>query len=382
MDFDYSPEESEFKGRVRSFLLADKDLIEGMKREGDYIYLGDCSWSVLRKLGGKGWLCPHWPVEYGGMGLPEIYRYIVMEELCELTNLKFLVGAGFAGPVILRHGSEEQKKEYLPRIARGEIEFALGYTEPEAGSDLASLALKAEDKGDYYLLNGQKLFNTSCHFAQYHWLGVRTDTNVSKHRGISLFIVDLKTPGITIRPLHTMGGEQTNEVFYDDVKVPKQARVGEENRGWYYIIQALDHERIYYVSHLLRDYHLLVEYAKQSGRGKDPLVRQKLAELAIDLEITRLTAFKIVWTVGQGESPSIPVAHLKINYGETEQKLVNTGMQILGEYGQVQEGSKWAVMDGTFELNYRASVRNLLTRGSIEIMKNVIAQRGLGLPRE
>ena len=153
------------------------------------------------------------------------------------------VGAGMAGPVILRFGTEEQKETFLPPIARGETEFALGYTEPEAGSDLASLQIRAVRDGDCYIINGQKMFNTASHYAQYHWLAARTDPTAKKHHGISIFIMDLDSPGITIHPLIGLGKVRTNEVFYDDVKVPATRLVGEENRGWEYLTAALAHER-------------------------------------------------------------------------------------------------------------------------------------------
>ena len=200
MNFELSPEEKQFREQIREF-FKNEQATTGMRREVESgLGFGPCAWEVLRGLGSRGWLAPTWPREYGGSGLPQIYRYIIMEELDYFTEQHSLVGAGMAGPIILARGSDEQKQEYLPRIARGEIEFALGYSEPEAGSDVAALKIRAEDKGDYFLINGQKIFNTACHYAQYHWLGARTDINVPQHRGISLFIVDLKNPGITIRP--------------------------------------------------------------------------------------------------------------------------------------------------------------------------------------
>ena len=310
-----------------------------------------------------------------------MYRYIVMEQMHYFTNIYSTVGAGMAGPIILEHGSEEQKREFLLPIARGEIEFALGYTEPQAGSDLAALGINAEDKGDYFLINGSKLFNTRTHYSQYHWLGARTAATKPKHRGISLFIVDLKTPGITISPIWTVGGTRTNEVFYDNVKVSKEALVGEENRGFYYILEALDYERISTVAGLERDFQEIVEYVKDSGKNKDPLVRQKLANLSIEIESAKLFALRVAWMLDKEQVPNYEAAMLKMQVSEIEQRLVNTAMQIFGLYGQIQRGSKWSQFNGKVERIYRDSLESLITRGTSEIMRNIIAQRGLGLPR-
>jgi alkylation response protein AidB-like acyl-CoA dehydrogenase len=291
------------------------------------------------------------------------------------------VGAGMAGPIILKFGSEEQKRQYLLPIARGETEYALGYSEPQAGSDLAALAIKAEDKGDFFLINGSKLFNTRAHYAQYHWLGARTEVTTPKYKGISLFIVDLKSPGITINPIWTVGGSRTNEIFYEDVKVPKEALVGEKNRGFYYILKALDYERISTVAGLERDFQELVEYVRGRGKGRDPLIRQKLADLAIDIEAAKLFALRVACMLNKGDVPNYEASMLKMVVSETNQTLVNTAMQILGYYGQVQENSGWAPLNGKIEHSYRDSLEGLITRGTSEIMRNIIAQRGFGLPR-
>jgi len=380
MNFRFSPEEEKFKGEVRDFFIKEGKLASEARNEFPLGY-GPACWEILKKLGAKGWLCPTWPKEYGGLELPFSYRYIILEQMQCFTNLLPPVGSGMAGPIILMQGSEEQKKKYLFRIARGEIEFALGYTEPQAGSDLASLEIRAEDKGDHFLVNGQKMFNTRVHYAQYHWLGARTEDTTPKYKGISLFIVDLKSPGITITPDWTMGGTRTNQVFYDDVRVPKEAMVGEKNRGFYYILEALDYERILTVAALERDFLEFVDYIKKNGMGKEPLIRQKAAELAIDVESAKLLSLRIAWMLDKGKIPNYEAAMLKVVMAETEQKLVNTAMQFFGLYGQLKEGSKWAPLNGKFEWRYRESLEFVITRGTCEIMRNIIAQRGLGLPR-
>ncbi|MBW1887171.1 MAG: acyl-CoA dehydrogenase family protein [Deltaproteobacteria bacterium] len=383
MDFNFTPEEEKFRKEVRDFFIQEEKVVAEATKEWDSgLGYGPNCWKILKKIGSKGWLCPTWPKEYGGLELSYMYRYVLMEEMQYFLNIYSTVGAGMAGPVIMKHGSEEQKKAFLIPIARGEIEFALGYTEPQAGSDLAALAIKAEDKGDYFLMNGSKIFNTRAHYAQYHWLGARTEVTKPKYKGISLFVVDLKTPGITIRPIWTVGATRTNEVFYDNVQVPKTALVGEVNRGFYYILEALDYERISTVTGLERDFQEIVEYVKRIGKGRDPIIRQKLANLAIEINSAKLLALRVAWMLNKRQVPNYEAAMLKLLVSETEQRLVNTAMQIFGLYGQIQEGSRWAQLNGKYERIYRDSLESLITRGTSEIMRNVIAGRGLGLPRD
>jgi len=382
MDFQFSKGEEDFRQGVTDFFNREKDLAEAAREEWDSGegYGPNC-WEVMKKIGSRGWLVPTWPEEYGGLGLSYMYRYIVQELMHRFLNIYSTVGAGMAGPVILRQGSEDQKEFFLPKIAGGEIEFVLGYTEPEAGSDLASLTIDAKEDGDGFVINGQKMFNTRAHYAQYHWLGARTKQTTPKYKGISLFIVDLSTPGISLTPYYTVGGERTNGVFYDNVRVPREALVGEVNRGFYYIIEALAYERISTVAGLERELNEILDYAKKTGKGKDPLIRQKIAESAIDIEAARLIALKVASMLDEGTMPSHEASMLKILVSESEQKLINTAMQIMGPYGQIQKGSKWAPLNGEIERVYRDSLEELIIRGTSEIMRNLIAERGLKLPR-
>jgi alkylation response protein AidB-like acyl-CoA dehydrogenase len=382
MDFELNTQQERFQQEVREFFLQEEEDVRGAREEWDGGQgFGPRSWRIIRRIGTRGWLCPTWPKQYGGLELSFIYRYIIMEQMHQFLNWFSTVGAGMAGPVILSRGSEAQKQNYLPRIARGEIEFALGYTEPNAGSDMASLVIHAEDKGDHFIIAGSKLFNTRAHFAQYYWLGARTAETTPSHKGISLFIVDLKSPGINIDPIWTVGGRRTNAVYFDNVRVPRAALVGEKNRGFYYIMEAVDHERISTVGGLTRDFHQLLEYVKAQRLGQNPLSRQKLAELAIEIESARLLALRAAWMLDRHQLPNYEAAMLKMVVSEIEQQLVNTAMQIMGPRAQVKKGSKWAPLNGKFEWRYRDSLEELVTRGTSEIMRNIIAQRGLKLPR-
>src|SRR4030042_3811109 len=223
MDFGFTEQENEFIKNVRAFIRQEStpELLEETREIGG-IYGGIEGRRFIKKFAARGWRTPNWPKVYGGLDSSAMAAFMIRDELAYSELPHVFVGAQMAGPIILRHGREKIKKEFLLPIAKGEVEFALGYTEPNAGSDLASLDIRAEDKGDFFLFNGQKTFNTHSHVADYHWLAARTDIDVpNKHQGISIFIVDFKSQGITISPLITMAGTRTNEVFYDDVVVHK-----------------------------------------------------------------------------------------------------------------------------------------------------------------
>lgn len=396
MDFGFTPEEEKLRREVRDFLQKEvtPEVIAEVKE-----YCGGAGpvfgRKFIQKMGARGWLCPTWPKEYGGLDSAEMIGFMMRDEMTYAGAPVSLIGASMAGPTILRCGSDEMKKEFLPRIAKGEIEMALGYTEPQAGSDLAALEIRAEDKseveaddkGDYFLLNGQKMFNTHAHFADYHWLGARTETDpaVRKHRGISLMLVDLKSPGITIRNMTTIAGWKTNEVFYDNVKVPKKNLVGEINRGFYYIMTALDFERMFPIGGFRRLFDELVKYTKEIKRdgkplSQDPVIRQKLAQMALELEAASLLYYQLAYMLDKGEVPNYQSSMQKVFATETAHRLADVATQIMGPRGQLQTGSKWVPLNGEAELHYRWGLIETVYAGTSEIMRNIIALRGLGLP--
>lgn len=384
MDFGFSSDEEAFRHEVREFLR--KEVTQRVKEEADSgIGWGPHIWELVRKLGSKGFLTPTWPKEFGGLGLPPIYRFIVHEELDyaeALPHEALTVGAGVAGPTIMLYGSPEQKKAYLPRIARGEIEFALGYTEPQAGSDLASLQLRAEERGDHFIFNGQKVFNTRCHFAQYHWIAARTDASVPKHRGISLFIVDLSSPGITLRPLWGIDGTRTNEVFYDNVRVPKENLVGEKNRGFYYTVTALEFERVLSVGRLTKTFEDLLRYVNNvPSLKRDRLVRQQVAQTATDIEVAKLFVYRLAWLQNKRTVANYEAAASKLFSSELSQRMAAVGMEIMGLLGLLQRDSGRAPIEGKFEYLVRETLLNTIAGGTSEVMRNIIATRGLDLPR-
>ena len=387
MDFGFKKEESELIEEVREFIEQEitPELVEETHQLGA-IYGGAEAREFIKKLGARGWLTPAWPRDYGGLDSSEMVTYMIRDEMAYAGLPLYFVAAYNAGPMILRDGSEEMKREFLPPIARGEIEFALGYTEPQAGSDLAALNIRAEDRGDHFLLNGQKMFNTSTHVADYHWLAARTNFDGPKHMGISLMVVDLKSPGITIRPLITMAGWRTNEVYYDDVVVPKKNMMGEKNRGFYYLMGALDFERMFAPSAYKRLFEEIVDYARETvfnGRplSKDPLIRQKLAQMAIELEVSKLLYYQLAYILDREKIPNYQASMEKMFATEVAQRICNTGMEVLGLYRQLKKGDPRAPLAGKLEFFYRSSVVETIYAGTSEIQRNIIAERGLGLPR-
>jgi alkylation response protein AidB-like acyl-CoA dehydrogenase len=391
VDFGYTQEEEKFRERLATFL--DKELTEEIARQNwEDKGIGPEAREFSRRLAVNGFLGMSWPKEYGGQGLPPTYDFILLDELGKRwgAHVPMDVGYTMVGHTILRRGSEEMKKEFLPQIIDGEIEFCLGYTEPNSGSDLASMQMRAVKEGDSYIIDGQKTFNTECHYSEYHWLAVRTDFNpdIPKHKGISLFVVDMDSPGISVRPLWTMSGERTNEVYYDNVRVPEARRVGEENKGFYYMMEAIDSERnqVFVPARLYPILEDLVHYAKETkfdGKplSEDPLIRDGLAQVAIDLEVATLLADHARWL----ESNELPMTYepevTKVFVSELEQRLVDVGTRVLGLYSTLTEDSKWVPLRGRIGWYYLHSFMTTIGGGTSEIGRNVIAQRGLGLPR-
>lgn len=390
MDFELTEKQKKFRQEICEFL--DREVTRGVIEESESgLGYGPHSWELMRKLGAKGWLAPSFPREYGGLGLSRIYRYIVQRELDYRNALVFirglgLVGVDMAGPIILGHGSEEIKKEFLTRIARGEIELALGYTEPDAGSDLSRLSMLAIEDGDNFIITGQKTFQSHSHFAQYHWLATRTDPGAPAHKGISLFIVDLKSPGITINPLWEMSGLRTNEIFYDEVRIPKRYLVGEKNRGWYYMASALDLERMLTVGNLEGVLEELIAHVKKERKNgvpllEDSLVRQRIADIAIEIRVARNLGLRAVWLQDKEIIPNYESAVLKLFVGELFQHIAQSGLEILGLSGQLRKESKHSVLEGLMDCLFRGSFVPTIGGGTSEIQRNIIATRGLGLPR-
>jgi alkylation response protein AidB-like acyl-CoA dehydrogenase len=384
MDFELTQEEKDFRKEVHEFML--KECNENVVAETESMLgPGPYAKEFLRKMGARKLLAPRWPKEYGGRGLGFMAETIKVDELNYHRGPYPLDGVEI-GNTILICGTEGQKKKFLPGIASGEIDFALGYTEPNAGSDVASVQLRAVDNGDEFILNGQKIYNTEAHTSDYHWLLTRTDTTGKKHQGLTMLMVDLKSPGITIRPLVTSAGLRTNEVFYEDVHVPKENMVGEKNGGWAVIMAALyggmgggssGAGRFYF--EILTKY-LLEE--KPEIVAENPWVPDAMAEIAIKLRVIDLLGYKASSMSDLKSSTPYdgPVSH--VFSSEARRDEFRLAIQILGPYGQLAEGSKYAPLHGTFLREYMDAPRWTIVHGSSEIQRLVIATRGLGLPRK
>jgi alkylation response protein AidB-like acyl-CoA dehydrogenase len=281
----------------------------------------------------------------------------------------------------MRFGNDEQKQRYLPAIARGEIEFCLAYTEPEAGSDLGALQTRAARDGDEYVIEGHKLFNTRAHYAQYHWLIARTDPSGDRRSGYSFFVVDSDAPGIDVRPLVGLSNKRTNAVFYDNVRVPAENLVGEEGRGWEYMTSAaLAFERVFPIGDVEREFDDLVRELQRRGPLSAP-ARQRLAEIGTRLRIARLLSWRVTWMQSRGVLPGYEADALKLFHSELWQQVASTGLALLGPSGVLERRSPYAALDGRFEYLYLDSQWRTIAGGTSEVMRNLIATRGLGLPR-
>jgi len=343
-----------------------------------------------RKLGARGWLGLSWPVQYGGGGRSIIDQLIVDEELAGYgAPGSESIGRSIIGPAILAFGSEEQKQSYLPRLARGEIYFCLGYTEPESGSDLASLETRAIAQGDDYVVNGHKLYTSGAEACTYCYLLARTDPDAPEREGLSVFIVPMDAPGVEVRPLlNLLGVRWFNEVSFQDVRVPRADLVGQENRGWHQITAALDVERLAlypYGSHY-RVFRALLRYCHEVRRGGDtllsvPRVRQQLADLAIEFEVARVLTYRAAWRRERGERLEYEAAQVKLFNSELAQRLYRAAVAIVGPVALLWGGSPRSEMAGVLAQGYLSTVQETVGAGTSEVMRNIIAARGLGLPR-
>ena len=392
MEFRFTPEEERFRSEIRDFLR--RELPADWVGAGTLGEAGEESWEFLRsfqkKLAERRWLTLGWPEEHGGLAASHMMQVIYNEETSYFRAPTQLgVGPDRLGPTIILYGTDEQKRRHLPGIAAGETVWCQGFSEPEAGSDLASLQTTAVADGDYFVINGQKIWTSLAQRADWCILLARTDREAPKHKGISYLLLDMKTPGVEVRPLVDMLGRKTfNEVFFDSARIPRDCLVGELNRGWYVAAATLDFERsgIDRVMTGIRTYEALVEYAAQAGADggrllDDTRVRQKLAELAIEFQAGRLLAYRVASMQEKGQIPNAEASMSKLYGTELQGRLAEAGMEILGLGGQIEPGSRGASLQGQVEQFYLLASALTVAAGTSEIMRNIIAMRGLGLPR-
>ncbi len=396
MDLSYSPEEEAFRERVRQFLR--DNLPSGWAESGigarpagmtQLQFLRD--WQ--RRLYENGFLGMAWPKEYGGQSASQIEMAIYNEESARVRAPGALnaIGLSMVGPTIISHGSADQKARFLPKILSADEIWCQGYSEPNAGSDVASLQTKAELKGDEFVVNGQKVWTTLAHISQWCMLIARTDPDAPKHRGISCLLVDMKTPGLTVKPLRQMTGEaEFNEMFFDDVRVPRANLLGPMNEGWRVATTTLMNERGTSALASVMRYRIIfdeiVALARKTIRNgrpatEDPVLRQQLAQFHVDLEMMRYTAYRTFSKILKGGDPG-PVGSIsKLAWSELNQRMMEFVIALEGPASQLMRESPHAVQSGRWQHHFLRSRANTIEAGTSEIQRNIIAERVLGLPK-
>jgi len=385
MDFRFTTQQETFRSEVREFATREwgqnaEDGGEGGGRAGFERAQG-----FRRKLAEKGWLTKAWPKEWGGMEASHLDQAIYSEEMSLAGAPGVDQGVDRVGPTLMLFGNDDQRQRFLPAISRAEIAWCQGFSEPGAGSDLASLQTRATRDGDNYVINGQKIWTSNAHFADWIFMLARTDPDAPKHRGISFFLLDMKTPGISIRPLINMAGQHGfNETFFDNVRVPAENLIGEPNRGWYIAATTLDFERsgINRIAGSTRILNSMLEYLRATpALHARADLRLKLAELKLEFDIGRILAYRVAWMQSQKKVPNYESSMSKLFGTEMQQRLANFSVNTLGLAGQLVPGSSGAPLEGRVAHYYQSSVSLTIAAGTSEINKNIIATRGLGLPR-
>ncbi len=393
MDFRYIPSEQEYRMEVRNFVKENLPReLRDMKGElpNELLPLED---GFMKKMVERGWIGLAFPKEYGGLGETSIpmNEYILLDELMHnkatLPALTYTYLVGTIGNTLLRHGSEELKKEFLPRIVNADIRLAICYTEPEAGNDLASLQTKAVEDGDDYIVNGQKRFITKADIADYMWAAIRTDPELPKHKGVSIMMINTKLPGITISPMRMATGTRTNEVFFDNVRVPKRYLVGERGRGFYYMMEALDRERFTMINFVgtSRPYEEFVEWLRGANfdgeKPKDnPSVRARVANMRLKMQAGRMMQL-IAGSRGMTKDyvPNVEAAAIRHWEGLLSWENVDLFIDAARLYGCLDE-SEDAPREGRWIGSYKIAGHSWGSGGGVDINRKIIAQRGLGLP--
>lgn len=397
MDFRFTEEEEAFRAEIVQFV---KENIPQTSRmpliwAAEDIYSSDDLWSLnkkmARKLAQKGWLNRSWPKKYGGKEASALSEFILIEELAyHGAPGKDAVGLGMLAPALIRYGSDAQKSEHLTAMAKGERFWCEGLSEPNSGSDLASLTTRAVEQEDCFIINGQKVWTTGAHRADWCFFLARTDPDVPKHKGLSLILVDMKSSGISVNPLLGIsGGRSLNEVFFNDVRVPRANLVGEKNQGWLLTNTILTSERsllIELVAITRRLVDMLAEYLREGSEClREPerhRLRHKLAEVSVEAEVARWLTYRLALLQDKGEESHSEAAMSKLFSSEVLQHAANVGMEVLGLFGLLKEESRWAALKGVASHWYLSSLGTTIFGGTSEIQRTIIALRGLGLPRE
>ena len=391
MDFQLTDDEKAFRAEVRGFLQRELTP-EVWKAHRDPTEQG--MWTAgftkafRRKLGAAGYIGMGWPKEYGGGGRNRVYQTILWDEMEYHRAPGIDRSVTYIPNAMIAFGSEAQKAEFLPKMVRGELSWFVGYSEPEAGSDLASLKTKAVEDGDHFVISGQKAFSSDAHMADYGWVATRTDATSTKHHGLTMFIVDMKTPGVNVTEYPTLAGWTHHAVHFDNVRVPKSMMVGERDQGWKVVMGAIDFERAALASAGLVNYQLdrLLAWCAREREGAaplldDPLVRDDLVRLAIEAETGKLMSYWLASLHAKGLRPQHETSLALLVKRETARRFDAAGLELLGQFAPLRAGSPAAALDGEVETEYRDHLYFQFAAGGFDITRNVVATRGLGLPR-
>jgi alkylation response protein AidB-like acyl-CoA dehydrogenase len=389
MRYDFTPEQLAWRDEVRAFVKdhVTAELLTELRESGNEGQ-GPRAREFVLKLRDRGWWGLAWPPEYGGMGRSAIEQWIFVDELEGAGAPMLPLTVTSVAPTIMRVGTEEQKQRWLPRIKNAEVEFALGYSEPEAGTDLAALRTRAVLDGDEWVINGQKMWNTMAHMSNHNWLAVRTEPDAPKHKGISMMIVPMDAPGVTVQGITVWPGLRTNALFLDNVRVPRDYLIGERGMGFYYAAMALNFERLSIgsVAMTRRYFRELVAYARTAESDlplrKDPWVRERLARLAVDIEAARMLGLETAWALDQGRVPAAESSMAKIFVSELAQRVADVGTEILAMKGQLHPDEPHSPLHGRLQWLYRTAPLLAFGGGTNEVQRTIIALMGYGLPRK
>ncbi|HEY3469750.1 MAG TPA: acyl-CoA dehydrogenase family protein [Amycolatopsis sp.] len=384
MRIDYTPQQRALAEELREYFaeLMTPERREGLRSGGGEYGDGLAYKEIVRQLGKDGWLALGWPKEYGGQDRSMLDQLIFTDEAAVAGVPVPFLTVNTVGPTIMRYGTEEQKAFYLPKIAAGELHFSIGYSEPEAGTDLASLRTRAERDGDEYVVTGQKMWTSLIEYADYVWLAVRTDPDAKKHRGLSMLIVPTSSPGFSWTKVHTVAGAGTSATYYDGVRVPVSARVAEENAGWPLITNQLNHERVALTSSApvrkaLAD---VLEWARETGAIEQEWVRSHLARVHAGAEYLKLRNWRIAWAAAASELGPAEASATKVYGTEFAIEAYRLLMEVLGAAAVVREGSPGALLAGRIERLHRSALILTFGGGTNEIQRDMIAATALGLP--